>query len=235
CMLPTKPSDSLTGKTGSKFDYGSEQTSVADDEVHEQVGKAHAAILLAAFQCDIIRVATLQRSPGPDHVSFKGMFPSDPNKIFMHHPLSHRQPFLNSASSSGDPPSGGEARDIYEFLCNVQTWYNQKMADILSEFKAAQDAFGGSILDYTCIPYVTEVADSAHSRGPKPALLFGGSKLGMKHGTFVNSERPQSDLYVTVAQAYLKTSDPMSVLRDENFARSNPMPAPIPGLWEPPA
>src|SRR5690606_41181538 len=46
CMLPTKPSDSLTGKTGSKFDYGSEQTSVADDEVHEQVGKAHAAILL---------------------------------------------------------------------------------------------------------------------------------------------------------------------------------------------
>ncbi len=235
CMLPTKPSDSLTGKTGSKFDYGSEQTSVADDEVHEQVGKAHAAILLAAFQCDIIRVATLQWSPGTNHVSFKGMFPSDPNKIFMHHPLSHRQPFLNSASSSGDPPSGGEARDIYEFLCNVQTWYNQKMADILSEFKAAQDAFGGSILDYTCIPYVTEVADSAHSRGPKPALLFGGSKLGMKHGTFVNSERPQSDLYVTVAQAYLKTSDPMSVLRDENFARSNPMTAPIPGLWEPPA
>src|SRR5690606_1102463 len=162
CMLPTKPSDSLTGKTGSKFDYGSEQTSVADDEVHEQVGKAHAAILLAAFQCDIIRVATLQWSPGTNHVSFKGMFPSDPNKIFMHHPLSHRQPFLNSASSSGDPPSGGEARDIYEFLCNVQTWYNQKMADILSEFKAAQDAFGGSILDYTCIPYVTAVAGSAH-------------------------------------------------------------------------
>lgn len=234
CMLPTKPDDALSGKTGSKFDYGSEQTSVADDMIHEQVGKAHAAIILAAFQCDIIRVATFQWSPGTNHVSFKGMFPSDPNKIFMHHPLSHKQPFLNAATSSGAPPAGGEARDIYEFLCNVQTWYNSKMADILKTFKAATDAFGGSILDYTCIPYVTEVGDSAHSRSPKPALLFGGSKLGLKHGTFVNANRPQSDLYVTVAQALMKTADPMSKLREEKFASSNPGTAPIPNLWAAP-
>lgn len=234
CELPMKPSDSLSGKTGSKFDYDNPQTSVADDTVHEQVGKAHAAIILAAFQCDILRVATLQWAPGTNHVSFKGLYPSDPNKIFMHHPLSHRQPFLSSAASSGAPPSGGEARDIYEFLCNVQTWYNQRMADVLSTFKAAKDAFGGSILDYTCIPYVTEVADSSHSRGPKPALLFGGSKLGMKHGTFVNSNRPQADLYVTVAQAYLKTNDPMTKLREEKFAASNRDTAPIPNLWAPP-
>ncbi len=235
CMTPVKPADSLTGKTGSKFDYGSEQASTADDDTHEKVGKAHAAILLAAFQCDIIRVASFQWSPGTNHVSFKGMFPSDPNKIFMHHPLSHRNPFLNAATSNGAPPANGEARDIYEFLCNVQTWYNQKMADILTSFKMAQDAFGGSILDHTVVPYVTEVAESSHSRGPKPALMFGGTKLGMKHGTFVNSERPQCDLFVTAAQAYLKTKDPMSKLSGEKFASSNRGAAPIEGLWEEPA
>lgn len=234
CMAPTKPADSLTGKTGSKFEYDNPQTSAADDETHEKIGKAHAAILLAAFQCDLIRVASFQWSPGTNHVSFKGMFPSDPNKIFMHHPLSHRNPFLNAATSNGAPPSGGEARDIYEFLCNVQTWYNQKMADILTSFKMATDAFGGSILDYTCVPYVTEVAESSHSRGPKPALMFGGTKLGMKHGSFVNSERPQCDLFVTAAQAYLQTDDPMSKLSGEKFASSNRNAAPIPGLWAPP-
>jgi hypothetical protein len=120
-------------------------------------------------------------------------------------------------------------------LCNVQTWYNQKMADILTTFKMAQDAFGGSILDHTVVPYVTEVAESSHSRGPKPALMFGGTKLGMKHGTFVNSERPQCDLFVTAAQAYLKTKDPMSKLSGEKFASSNRGAAPIEGLWEEPA
>ena len=82
--------------------------------------------------------------------------------------------------------------------------------------------------------YVTEVAESSHSRGPKPALMFGGTKLGMKHGTFVNAERPQCDLFVTAAQAYLKTNDPMSKLGSEKFASSNRGAAPIPGLWEEP-
>jgi len=200
------------------------------------VAKAHAGILLAAFQCDIIRVATFQFSPGTNHVSFKGMWPSDPSKIYMHHPVSHMSPFLGGAASQA-PPTSGQAKDIYEFLCNVQTWYNAKMADILKTFKTAKDAFGNSLLDYTVIPYVTEVAESNHSRGPKPGFLFGGSKLGLKHGTFQRfaQDRPQVDLYLTCAQALLKTADPKTVLSAERFIKSNPNGAPIAGLWSAPA
>lgn len=236
CMLPTKPADNLAGKKGNSAGYGAEQTQTDDSPLHEQVAKAHAGILLAAFQCDLLRVATFQFSPGTNHVSFKGMWPSDPNKSFMHHPVSHMAPFLSGAASQAAPTSG-QAKDIYEFLCNVQTWYNQKMADILKLFKAAQDGFGGNLLDYTVIPYVTEVAEANHSRGPKPAFLFGGSKLGLKHGTFQNfsQQRPQMDLYLTCAQALLKTADPKSVLAAERFNQFNSSSQPIQGLWSPPA
>jgi hypothetical protein len=235
CGVPMKPADNLAGKKGNSAGYGAEQTQTDDAPIHEQVAKAHAAILLAAFQCDIIRVATFQFSPGTNHVSFKGMWPSDPNKSFMHHPVSHMSPFLSGAASQA-PPTSGQAKDIYEFLCNVQTWYNQRMADILKSFKAAQDGFGGSLLDYTVIPYVTEVAEANHSRGPKAAFLFGGTKLGLKHGTFQNfqQQRPQLDLYLTCAQALLKTSDPKSVLSSERFMQFNPNAAPISGLWSTP-
>jgi hypothetical protein len=70
CTPPEAPATDLTGKTGSRFDYGNAETSTADDMIHEQVGKAHYGIIKAAFQCDLIRVATFQWSPGTNHVSF---------------------------------------------------------------------------------------------------------------------------------------------------------------------
>lgn len=235
CAVPMKPADSLSGKKGNAPGYGAEQTQSDDSPLHEQVAKAHLGILLAAFQCDILRVATFQFSPGTNHVSFKGMWPSDPNKIYMHHPVSHMSPFQGGAAS-GEPPTSGQPKDIYEFLCNIQTWYNAKMADFLKGLKAAKDAFGNSLLDYTVIPYVTEVAEANHSRGPKAGFLFGGSKLGLKHGTFQNfsQQRPQVDLYLTCAQALMNTADPKGALAAERFISSNANGAPIPGLWAAP-
>ena len=232
CMVPVAPASNLTGKKGNAPGYGSEQTQSDDSPTHEQVAKAHAGILLAAFQCDLIRVATFQFSPGTNHVSFKGMWPSDPSKSFMHHPVSHMSPFLGNAASQ-PPPSGGQPLDMYEFLCSVQTWYNARLASILQTFKSTTDAFGNSLLDYTVIPYVTEVAESSHTRSPKAGFLFGGSKLGLKHGTFQNFSptRPQADLYLTCAQALMQTEDPKAALADEKFISSNPESAPIEGLW----
>lgn len=232
CMVPVAPASNVMGKKGNAPGYGSEQTQSDDAPLHEQVAKAHLGILLAAFQCDVIRVATFQFSPGTNHVSFKGLWPSDPNKSFMHHPVSHMSPFLGGAASQ-PPPQGGQPRDIYEFLCNVQTWYNTRMASMLQSFKSATDAFGNSLLDYTVIPYVTEVAESNHSRSPKAAFLFGGTKLGLRHGTFHNfmPTRPQVDLYLTCAQALMQTADPVSALASEAFVSSNRECAPIEGLW----
>jgi hypothetical protein len=236
CVVPSEPDASLKGQTGSKFNYGNEATSTSDEEMHERIGKAHAAVILAAFQCDIIRVATFQWSPGTNHVSFKGRYPADPERSFMHHPMSHRigsQSFFNGAPQTGTSADAS----LYQFLVSINTWYNEKTADILQSFKDAKDAWGNSILDHTVVPYVTEVGDPSHARGPKPSLIFGGKSLGMKGGQFLNFEnarRPQVDVYLTVAQALLGHDDPLGALpaATEKFDRTGA--GPIAGLWEKP-
>lgn len=234
CFLPAEPSRDLTGGKGNSQYLDNVNTD--DSEVHKAVAEAHTAIILAAFQCDIIRTATFQFSPGTNHVSFKGMWPSDPNRIAMHHPVSHAGAFLGNASDADPSGLAGADRDRYEFLCNVQIWYNQRLADFLVKMKMATDAFGGSLLDHTVIPYVTEVAQSNHSRGPKPAYLFGGTKLGLQHGTFQNFQnRPQVDLFLTCAQALMQTDDPKGGLGAERFNEFNPTASAIQGLWAPPA
>lgn len=236
CTVPTAPDAALKGQTGSKFNYGNEATSTSDEDMHEKIGKAHAAVLLAAFQCDIIRVATFQWSPGTNHVSFKGRYPANPTGSYMHHPMSHRigdQGFFNGAPQTGTSADAS----LYQFLVNINTWYNQKMADVLMTFKNAKDAMGNSILDYTVIPYVTEVGDPSHSRQPKASMIFGGKGLGMKGGQFLNFEankRKQVDVYLTCAQALLQNADPLSLLpaAEEKFDRSGAKP--IDGLWAKP-
>jgi hypothetical protein len=67
-------------------------------------------------------------------------------------------------------------------------------------------------------------------------MIFGGAALGMQHGQFLNFEnqqRPHNDLWMTIAQAYLKTNDPVSVLSDEVFQKQGV--GPIDGLWQMPA
>jgi hypothetical protein len=231
CVLPPEPDESLKGETGSKFDYDDPTSNDSDEEVHELVGKTHMSIIRAAFQCDIIRVATFQWSPGTNHVSFAGLDPNNPEQIYMHHPLSHKMG--DPAFYNGSPPGGSNAY-IYEAMVNANTWYFQKYADILSEFKTAVDAFGNSLLDYTVIPMVTEVAEAGHTRSPMPGLIFGGRALGMQGGQFQDFQsrtRSHNDLWLTCAQAFLG-EDPMPAFQEDVFVKDNV--SPIDGCWAPP-
>jgi hypothetical protein len=235
CVAPMQPDKSLTGKQGN--DKSADNVSTDDAPTHKLVAEAHGAVILAAFQCDLIRVASFQFSPGTNHVSFKGLWPNDPNRIAMHHPVSHEGGFQGSAASSDPSGLSADDRNRYEFLAACQVWYNTRMAELLTKFKQAKDAFGNSLLDYTVVPFITEVAQSNHTRDPKPAFLFGGTKLGLKHGTFQSfaQSRPQVDLYLTCAQALLKNADPKVGLPNERFWQFNKNAAVIQGLWAAPA
>jgi hypothetical protein len=125
---------------------------------------------------------------------------------------------------------------IYEFFVNAHTWFNQKTADILVDFKNATDMYGNSLLDHTIVPFITDVGEPADTSNSKPALILGGRALGMQGGTFVQlstGANSHNNLWMTLAQAYLKTSDPLSVLTDEVFFKTGV--APIPELWTLPA
>jgi hypothetical protein len=239
CTLPPMPDATLTGKTGSRSEYMNTPTPAATDDspIHEQIGKAHMGILKAAFVCDLIRVGTFQWSPGTNHVSFKGLFPNAPNAIYMHHPTSHI--ITSTSETMGSLPAAGLHQDVVNFLAAVQTWYNQKMADILLDWKATTDVYGGNLLANTIIPYVTEVAETTHTWNPMPAYIFGGSALGMKGGQYLNGSWPMNSFWLTIAQAYFKTTTPINSLPAtvpnvgaNPFVRTGANP--IPGLWAAP-
>ncbi len=234
CSLPPEPSGDLIGQEGN--DTYRLDSDVDDTATHRAVAEAHLAILLAAFQCDIIRVATFQFCPGANHVSFKGMWPGDPERSVMYHPASHLSAFLAGAADKDPSYLSGIDREAYEFLANVQTWYNQRIADFLVKMKDAVDGFGGRLLDHTVIPYVTEVAAANSTRSPKPAYLFGGGALGLQHGTFQSfyasqEIRPQVDLFLTCAQALMQTDHPRGGLEAERFYGFNPDCAAFDNLW----
>jgi hypothetical protein len=240
CRPPAMPDPALTGKTGSRSEYMARPTPAATDDspVHEQIGKAHMGIFKAAFVCDLIRVGTFQWSPGTNHVSFKGLFPNNAAGIYMHHPTSHIITSRDETISA--MPAAGLHQDVVTFLAAVQTWYNQKMADVLMDWKATADVYGGNLLANTIVPYVTEVAETTHSWSPMPAFIFGGSALGMKGGQFMNGAWPMNALWLTIAQAYFKNTKPLDNLPESNadgtkntFVRTGV--SPIAGLWAPPA
>jgi hypothetical protein len=227
CGVPEEPDGSIVGESGSQH-VGSELSVERDDLVHAQVGAAHVGIIRAAFQCDLIRVATFQWSAACSQVSFGEMFPEDPTGFYMHHPLSHR--IGNAANVTSVPPSDGYTASVVEFLTNVHTWYNTQTAALLLEFKEATDVHGGNLLDRTIIPFITDVAHATHARSPLPALLFGGRALGMRGGQFIDvADRPHNDLWMTLAQAYLQSVDPLPYFAEEVFVQDEV--SPIAGIW----
>jgi hypothetical protein len=238
CLLPAMPSAELNAKVGSKFDYGNPITDVSDEASLEAIGIAHNTLIRAAFQCDLIRVATFQWCSANDHVAFKGMYPGDPTRAYIHHPMTHK--VVDTNFFRGAPPASTDSNyAVYEYLCNVLTWFSEKTANLLTALKQAKDAFGNSLLDYTIVPYLTEVADPSNARSPMPALVFGGKALGMQGGQFVdlrNSGTPSFNaLWLSIAQAYFPEGNMLDVLKDEPFLRSNATAtAPIAGLWQKP-
>jgi hypothetical protein len=233
CSSQPQPEASLVGKDGDSLrrDYDQLKSNTSDETTHEAVGKAHAAIIRAAFACDLIRVATFQWSPGTNHVSFKGLDPNDPETIWMHHPLSHQ--IIDTAFFNGPRPD--DSAYIWDAMVNANLWYFQKTADILNEFRLQidpQDPAGGSLLDHTVIPLITEVADASHSREGHGAILAGGRRLGMQGGQFQSVSGIHTQLWVTVAQAYLG-ADAVRELASETYVKSGANP--ISGLWIAPA
>jgi hypothetical protein len=235
CRLPEQPAAELIAPTGSSSDYGRPAALVDESPLLAELGMRHTAVIRAAFQCDLLRVATFQWASAVNKVAFKGLKPGDPEGIYRHHPLSHQ------VSGGVEPlPSGAEARDVVAFLANVHTWFNEKTAAIVKSFKDATDGLGNPLLDTTIIPFVTDTADTTHRRSPLPSLIFGGRALGMQGGQYQNFEsspRPHNDVWLSIAQAYLPDAENVLVpLGAETFAQNTAtFTGPIAGLWQRPA
>lgn len=232
CTLPAVPDAALVAPSGSAGYYGNAQASVDESAQLAELGKQHLSIIRAAFQCDVLRVATFMWASSVNQAAFAGPYPGDPATPYRHHPLSHR------VVSTPDPNASGTAGEVAQFLANVHTWFNERTAEFLNTLKDTTDVFGNSLLDNTIVPFVTDTAHSGHARSPLPSLIFGGRKLGMQGGQYLNFEgelRKHNDVWLSIAQAYLPNADVMTTLADEAFAKNaSGFTGPIPGLWSKP-
>ena len=230
CVVPAPPAEIAGVEDDGEFkgpaDYQQPNTTTADDDLHARVGLAHQLLLKAAFACDLTRVVTFQWSPGTNHVSFGGLYPGDANAILMHHPVSHR---IGRSSFEGTAPVPSNA-DL-EFLCRVELWYNQRIAEFLTDLQTTTDVYGGNVLDQTIVPCVTEVANALHDHSPVPTVMFGGKNLGFKGGQFIDANRPHNDMWLTVAAALGVTMDQ---LQGEGILSGNHTGV-IDQIWAPPA
>ena len=234
CRLPEQAAAELIAPTGSRSDVGNAASLVDESPLLAELGMRHTDVIRAAFQCDLLRVATFQWASAVNKVAFKGLKPGDPEGSYRHHPLSHQ------VSGRVDPlPSSTESRDVIAFLANVHTWFNEKTAAIVKSFKEATDGLGNPLLDTTIIPFVTDTADATHRRSPLPSLIFGGRALGMQGGQYQNFEsspRPHNDVWLSIAQAYFPDAENVLVpLAAETFAQyPTSFTGPIPDLWKRP-
>lgn len=171
--------------------YGNGQvTDERDDEKHFRIGALHFAVLKAAFRCDLTRVATFQWSPGTNHVSFGELWPPNPSVFKIHHTLSHEP----------------DTADSLEFLTRVEELYAKQLVGFLQDLAATQDLNGGSLLDNTLVPYVTEVGARYHNWDNMPWLLFGGVNTGLRGGQVWNNSggglRSTNDMWSACAEAF---------------------------------
>jgi len=217
--LPAPPSSAVgmaDPPKGAGNAFGNPRAPFDDAPMHAQAGSAHLAVLKAAFVCDLIRVGTFQWSPAMNHVGF-ALFPGDPLP-FQHHPQSHR---INTADTTASATLAG-LNTTAQFLFNVHTWYFSRHAETFAGWKNSVDGCGNNLLDFTCVPLLTEVRACAHERSNMPAMIIGGKRLGFVHDRYVTDAMTINQLWGTIAQAYGHLSP------DAPFA------APVPGFWAKP-
>jgi hypothetical protein len=192
--------DSAANRIGNG-NYETTNGEVGEQDVHAKIGQLHFEVIRAAFQCDLTRVATFQWSPGTNHVSFQGFYPPDMKAVKMHHPLSHE--FNN--------PEGPE------FLTRIDTWYSERTSEMLQKLMATPDLAGGTLLDNTLVPYVTEVARADHSFDNAPYIVFGGANTKLKQGGQFKQHNPKrtvNDMWLACAKSF---DVPMTTLGNDEM------------------
>ncbi len=241
CEHPLAPPESAVGQEGSVGgEYGLPEAATDDAPLHAEVGAAHSSILRAAMACDLIRVGSFQWAPGTSHVSFQGSDPNSPERIYMHHPVSHRK--LDSTLYHNPAPDIQE-RYVWDVLTSIQHWYFEHTALFIQDFLDTVDPLssdGGSLLERTVITMFSEVGDASHDRSNTTGLIIGGSALGMKPGAYhaVDLALSQNSFWLTAMQPFLG-ADPLAVLEADERLNAAEIGQKadrqvVEGVWAPP-
>ena len=112
-----------------------------------------------------------------------------------------------------------------QFLFAVQQWFFTQQADEPQGLEELVRRFGNSLLDYTVVPYVTEVRATQHERDNMPGMIIGGKLLGFAHNIYnVTRQLHINQFWGLIAQAVGYTSTGGAVRARPSARASGPSP-----------
>jgi hypothetical protein len=193
-----------------------------DNHPHQAVGRAHLALIKAAFACDLTRVATFSWASGTSWVLFPGTFEGAPNvAAATHHNMA-------DATDAATNPS----------LADADAFYARETAQALQELDAQVDSDGNSLLDNTVAAYVSEGSQMpGHGQTDIPFAVFGGKNTRIQGGKFLKvaggplpsvadgtttGNRPTNDVWLALA--------PVFGVQLDGLGAASQFTGPLPGL-----
>jgi hypothetical protein len=168
-----------------------------DEAQHQVVAQNQLAIILAAFQCDLTRVATFSFAHGNSALRFAKIIPGFADSGTGHHDLSH----VMTATA---------------LHSQIDQWYSQQLSTVLQAMKATPDG-DGTLLDHTLVVYFNECCYGwSHSIENMPILMFGGKNLKLQTGRHLKfNMRYMNDVWAAIATAM---GAPMNTFGDTGFS-----------------
>ena len=178
CVKPMAPMafvENGNGQAGSTLSGADYYTpGQAEFHPHELIGRAHLAMIRAAFACDLVRTATFMWSAGTNWVVFPGA-------------LNGKQITGGAESSPHHPPSHTTDAATVDWIAEIHRLYAEQTAAALLEFPAQIDVDGGSMLDNTVVVVLSEVGRAYdHDFRNVPLLVFGSPKVRIEGGRFLS-------------------------------------------------
>jgi hypothetical protein len=158
---------------------------------YTMLGRLQMDLMVQAMKCDLTRVASIQWSTGQSGVRMSWL-----GHGAGHHGVSHEV-----GSEPSDWDAGKSWRDI---ATEIDRWYAEQFAYLVSSLDALDAGDGTSLLDHTMIVWVNEQEkgiDNTHSWNRMPFIVAGSGGGYFRTGRHVTIDAPHANLYVDVMQA----------------------------------
>jgi hypothetical protein len=188
CQKPTLAPEPVTGRSGREKDEG----------IHAVVSANNLAIIRAAFQCDLTRVATFTYADGNNDL----------------HPINYvDNPTFKIDGNHHDGVSHGgkDNRDSQVAKKETDIFYGNITAKALSDMdKVPEGAPGETLLDNTLTYYMSECSyGDDHEMIDMCTLLFGGKFLKLNVGNYLvyAPKIYTNDVWTSILNAWGKPTD----------------------------
>ena len=177
--------------------------SVSSEANYPKIAQLQMDMMVAALQCDVTRVISLQFGNSNDQCSYSWLGVNN-----LGHDLAH--------NNNNCDPSGAKKLKVYD-------WYSQQFAYLLGKLQSVQEG-DGTLLDNTAVLWVSEFSESnGHAANNLLWFLMGNAGGYFKSGQVLQcGGRSVNDVHVSLQNAFGIT--------DATFGNPDYCQGPLPNL-----